>query len=469
MTKDVLLINSYTITPDKRENRYIPLGLMYVASSVLKSGYSVKLKDIHNELLGKEEDEINNFLDDSFVEYLKDAKPDFVGISVLFPMRFESALKIARIVKKVFNDVPIVFGGQHPTLFPEAILNEYSFIDYIVLGEGEESVVKVLDAHFDNKNLLSRIDGIAYRGKDGVVVNPKTEFIKDLDSIPFPAYDLIDIKDYFFDTSDWHNPKGLPIDYNYSIITSRGCPNRCSYCTMKNFHGRKYRMRTAKNVVDEIQYLYDKYNCRYVSFVDDNMTVSKKRTLEIMHEIYERNLDIQFDTSQGIEIKTMDEEMMDSMVKAGYVRTAVGIESGSEYIRNTIFKKGLKDETIYNFFEIAKKYKDLRFVGMFICGCPQETEETLNDTFEMVKRLPLENINLNIMFPFYGTEMFRYCYEEGLLDIDIKNMHNVSFSFGDGFFIRPFKLDISYIKDFRKKVLSYVEERKKVIRKLGNE
>jgi len=470
MTKNVLLINPYTTSPDGRNNRYIPLGILYIASSTLKSGYNVKFKDLRNELLDKEKDEINSYFDNDFIKFLNKSKPDIVGISILFAMRFEGAIKIAKIVRKIFKDVPIVFGGPHSTLFYKQILEEYNYIDYIILGEGDQSFIKLLDAHFNNKNLLSKIDGIAYRKKGKVIINPKTTYINDLDSIPFPAYELINPKDYYYDTSSWHNPKGVPIDTNFSIITSRGCPRRCTYCTMKDFHGRKYRERSAKNLVDEIQYLYDKHNCRYVSFVDDNMTISKKRILEIMHDICERKLEIQFDTSQGVEINTLDKEMLDAMIKAGYIRVTVGIESGSDYIRNTIFKKGLKNDTIYDFFKMAKKYKNLSFVGYFICGCPQETKETLNDTFEMVKRLPLAEISLSVMIPVYGTEMFNYCLKEGLLDeYVIKNLHKISYSYRDGYFIKPYNLDISYIKDFKKMILSYVEERKKDIIKVGNE
>jgi magnesium-protoporphyrin IX monomethyl ester (oxidative) cyclase len=360
--------------------------------------------------------------------------------------------------------MPVALGGPHSTLFPKPILEDYKYIDYIVLGEGEMSFKELLRAHFADKRLLNEIDGIAYRKCSDIVVKPKTKFIEDLDTIPYPAYDLIDIKDYYFDTSDWHNPRKLPINHNFSMITSRGCPRQCTYCAMKHFHGLRYRMRSARNVVDEIQYLHDKYNCRYISFVDDNMAVNKKRVLEIMSGICRRKLNIQFDTSQGLEINTLDEEMLKAMVGAGFIRTAVGIEAGSEHIRNVVIKKNLKDKTIYNFFKMAAKYKNLRFVAFFICGFPQETEETLNATFEMIKKLPLDSAGLNILVPFYGTEMFKFCYERGLLNIDINNLHNMSFSFSEDFVIKPFSIDIAYLRDFRNKVVAYISEKKSYFR-----
>lgn len=458
MTKNILLINPYAPPSFVVKNRFVPLGLLYLASSIMKAGYTVKIKDTHNETLRMEEKGINNYLKQNLTSYLKQANPDIVGIGVQFSLRFKPALKIAKIVKNVLGDIPIVFGGPHLTLFYEPIIKEYSFIDYVIIGEGEQSTVELLNAHFNNdKHLMHEIDGIAYRENGNIIINQKTGYIKDLDSLPFPAYELINIKDYHFDTSSWHNPKNLPINFNFPIMSSRGCPNRCTFCSVRLRHGSKYRMRSAKNVVDEIQYLYDNYECRYISFIDDNMTVSKKRTVEIMSEICNRELNIQFDNTSGLAITTVNDEMMNAMVNAGLIRTAVGIESGSEYIRTVIFKKKLKDEAIYKFFDMAKKYKDLRFVAFFMCGFPQETKETLNATFEMIKKLPLDDVAMSSVIPFYGTEMFDYCREHGLLTMDIEKLHRMGdITYEDIFYIKPYALDVSYIQEFREKVFDYV-------------
>ena len=461
MAKKILLINSRTPDSFKFGNRYLPLGLMYLASALIKSGYNVELKDIQNETLNMTDGEIEDYLDTNFKEYLKKVNPDFVGIGILFSLRFKSALRIAKIVKEVLNGVPILFGGAHATLFPKAILEEYSlYTDYIVMGEGDHTIVKLLNAHFNNGRLLDAIDGIAYKDNGRIAVNPKKDYIKDLDDLAFPNYEILNIEDYYFDTSEWHNPKKIPFKYNFPVITSRGCPSRCTYCALRLYHGSRYRTRSSKNVVDEIQYLYDKYDCRYISFIDDTFTLEKKRTLEIMSEIRKRKLHIQFDTSNGIEIRTVDEDLLEAMVEAGLCRVTVGIETGSEHLRIVILKKNLKNETIYNFFKMAKKYKHLRFAAFFMCGFPQETRETLDSTFEMIKSLPLDNLAVSILTPFYGTEMFQYCYENGLLDVDLKNLHNISdFSYRDSSFLKPLNLDPSYIIDFREKVLRYIKEK----------
>jgi len=458
MTEKILLINPYSQQDFKVNNRFVPLGLLYLASSMMKAGFAVAIKDTKNETVGMYETEISDYLNTTFVTYLKRAKPDFIGISVQFSVRFQPALKIVEIVKDVLGDeIPVVFGGPHLTLFYDRIIKEYPFIDYIIIGEGEQSTVELVNAHFNDKRLLREINGLAYRENGSTIINPKTGYIKDLDSIPFPAYELLNIKDYYFDTSDWHNPKNLPINYNFPILSSRGCPGKCTFCAARLGHGLTYRTRSAKNVVDEIQYLYDDYNCRYLSFIDDNMSVSKKRIMEMMSEICNRNLDIQFDTSNGLEINTIDDEMMNAMVNAGHIRTAVAIESGSEYIRNVVVKKNLTDETIYKFFDMTKKHKDLRCVGYFMCGFPQETEETLNATFEMIKRLPLDDVAMSTVVPFYGTELFEYCREHGLLTVDIENLHKVEdMTYTGEFHIKPFNIDIASIQKFRENVFEYI-------------
>ena len=467
--KNILLINTFSPLDFKIINRFVPLGLLYIGSSLLKANYEVYIKDIKNDVFGMNEDEIEDYLNNDFISYLLDEKPDFIGIGVQFSIRFPSALRIAKIIKKVLGDnCPIVFGGPHFSLFFNPIMEEFSFINYIIVGEGEESIVQLLDAHFNNKKLLSEVDGLVYRNNGKIQFNKKTKYIHDMDSISFPSYELINIEDYYFDTSSWWNPKKVDFKYNFPIMTSRGCPNKCIFCMVHLRHGVKYRMRSAKNVVDEIQYLYDNYNCRYISFIDDNISVSKIRIIKIMNEIQRRNLNIQFDNTSGLAINTMDEEILESMVSAGLVRTAVAIESGSEYIRNIIFKKKLTDTQIYKFFEMVKKYNDLRFVAFFICGIPQETEETLAASFQMIKNLPLDNVGLSIIIPFFGTEIYYFAEKHGLLLVDVENLHKMgNISYQKKFYIKPFDLDIEYIRRWREIVFAYINYRfKKSMRKL---
>jgi magnesium-protoporphyrin IX monomethyl ester (oxidative) cyclase len=228
-------------------------------------------------------------------------------------------------------------------------------------------------------------------------------------------------------------------------------------------HGTKFRPRSARNVVDEIEYLYKKYNHRYFSFVDDNLTFNKARTLDICNEIIYRGLDIQFDTPNGLSIKHLDKEAMDGLVKAGLIRVCVAPESGSDFIRNKVIRKGLSRNEIYSFFDIIKDYKELYVKAFFVIGFPEETSQTLNDTYEMIKQIPVQQISIFNAVPFPGTPLFEQCKREGLIDIPLDNLHNLdtfaNYNESDTPFIKPYKLKLQSLMEFRQKAYDYISHR----------
>jgi anaerobic magnesium-protoporphyrin IX monomethyl ester cyclase len=462
--KKVILINSKTPSSYDVENKYIPLGLMYLASYIESLGYCVEIKDVQNETLGMTEEKYQEYLENDFSDYITSASPDFIGMGVLFSLRYFCALKIIQAVKLISPNVPVAMGGAHATMFPTPILEEQKNIDYIVMGEGEEAFGKLLNSHFKNDS-LEGINGIAYRSEGNVVINPKgNDYNMELDDLPFPAYELVNIEDYYMDTSGWHNPKGINFHYNFPIITSRACPRRCSYCALELFQGKKYRARSAKNVCDEIEFLYSKYDCRYISFVDDNMTVQKQRTIDLMDEIKDRKLDIQFDTSNGVDLDTFSEELLDSMVDAGAVRLTVAIETGSEDMRKKILNKHVRNNKIFKFFKWAEKHEDLVLASYFVIGFPYESHETLNETAKMIEQIPsLEWVGIHKLLPFYGTAMFDYCHEEGFIKPDMANIHNemASASYDEDYMVKPEALEIFELEEFKDMIYEFVAERRK--------
>ncbi len=449
----VLLINPYTPNFVSYKDKSIPIGLLYLASKLQQDKHKVKLIDINNGI------SIEHLLTkiDSF-------NPDMIGIGVLFSGRFNPALHISQVVKEQYPTVPIVLGGIHPTTFPAEILKEYSYIDYIVLGEGERTFSELVSAHFNGTKLIKDIDGLGYRIDGKIIINPKTKFIDNLDTLPFPAYDIINLKDYYFDTSKWYNPKKLSINVPLPIISSRGCSNKCSFCSMYMVHGRKFRYRSPENVVDEIEMLYKKYDHRYFSFMDDNFTFSKKRTLDICNEIINRGFNIQFDTPNGVFIKTLDKEVMDALTNAGLIRICVAPESGSEFIRNKVIHKSLSNKEIYDFFDMVKDYKNLFIKTFFVIGFPEETNETLNETYEMIKRIPVHKISIFNVVPFPGTVLFEQCKNKKLINIPLENLHNIgtftNYNESDTPFIKPDDLEIEELVDFRKKVIEEFNDMK---------
>jgi len=447
----ILLINPGSPDFVQHKDNALPLSLLYLASILQVNNHEVRLIDMNNDPSVNLIDELSSF------------KPDLVGVTCLFSGRFKPAISISRKIKEYSPKTNIIMGGIHPTIFAREILKEYSCVDYICVGEGEKTLTDLV-----NGKSIEDIEGLGYRKSNNIILNEKKSFIENLNELPFPAYNLINLKDYYFDTSNWHNPKNLPINIPMPILSSRSCPNQCTFCSMFLLHGKKWRPRSAKKVVDEIEYLYKEYNHRYFSFMDDNFTFSKKRTLEITKGIMNRKLDIQFDTPNGLSIKTLDKEVMDNLVEAGLVRVCVAPESGSELIRNKLMKKNISTKKIYNFFNMIKDYKNLFVKAFFMIGYPQETKQTLSETYDMIKKIShsIDQISIFNLVPFPGTGIFEYCKNNNLITIPLENLHNSeifsNYNESDIALIKPYKLEIEDLIKFREEAYKLIKPRKNV-------
>lgn len=433
---------------------YIPSGLLYLAAVLQENGEIVKILDMKTIKLDKS-DNPQKLYNDLLINTISSFQPDLIGFGCLYSGHFPDILSFSILVKEKFENIPIVIGGIHPTIYPFEILSNCSSFDWIIIGEGEQSITQLVNTIKDNTCEFEKIDGFAYRKNGDVYINPKKHFIEDLDSIPFPAYDLINLEDYYVDTSDWHNPKKLPIRTSIPIISSRSCPNRCNFCSMYSVMGPRWRPRSPKNVVDEIEYLYNKFDHRHFSFMDDNLTFKKPHVLEICNQIIKRKLDIQFETPNGIAIGTLDQEVLDSLVSAGLVRISLAIESGSDFIRNKIMKKHVSKEKIFEVIDLLKEYKQLYVKAFFLIGMPEETDETLMDTYNMMKNINVDRLYISNVVPFPGTELFKQAIRDNLLlDVDLDNLYKAGNRFitnYDQFFIKPYNLTIEDLKKFRVK------------------
>ncbi|MBN1384041.1 MAG: B12-binding domain-containing radical SAM protein [Elusimicrobia bacterium] len=450
----ILFVNPPSPVTYYNKEVYPPSSLLYLAAVLKNNGEEVRILDLKCPKYENKDNPQKNY-EDTLINTISDFQPDIIGFGCLFSGNFPELLKLANISKKNFRDIPIVIGGIHPTIYAAEILKNCPSIDWAILGEGEESVVQLINSIKSDTYKFEKIDGFAYRKNEKPIVNLKTSFIKNPDTIPFPAYDLIDLKDYYVDTSAWHNPKKLPINTSVPIITSRSCPNRCRFCSMYMVMGPHWRPRSPKNVVEEIEFVYNKYNHRHFSFMDDNLTLKKSHAMEICNQIIKKNLTIQFETPNGLAINTLDEEVLDALVAAGMVRTGLAIESGSDFIRNKIMRKNLSKEKIYQVVDLTRKYKDLFVTAFFIMGMPEETKETLMDTYNMIKDINVNKVILMNIVPFPGTEVFKQALSDNLLvDPDIKNMYLTGeryFTNYQKFFIKPYKMELKDLIEFRNK------------------
>lgn len=412
---NILLINPYFTSLTKYEKIEMPLGLMYLASCLERASFKVEIIDASLGLrrsFNKGKWHYGYTLNE-LVEEVKKRAPDVVGLGCFFSMRFPAVLEIAREIKKLNRKSRIVIGGIHPTIFAEKILSEHDCFDYVVIGEGEHSFLQLLKViHSDNPKGLGSIDGIAYRNNGRIFINPKTAFIENLDSLPFPAHHLLPVEEYMKNKSlRW----GLGANRQFPIITSRSCPNRCTFCSMFLTHGSKWRCRSPKNVVDEIEYLVKIYQAREISFEDDNLTLSKKRIIDICQGITERGLKISWNTPNGVSVKHLDYEILENMKKAGCDSVNLAIESADDRMRNEIIKKHLSREKIYEVIQACKEL-DLKANAYFVLGMPGETRESLENNIKMLKEVPLNGMIAFFATPFPGTELFRWVDENNMVD-----------------------------------------------------
>lgn len=475
--KKVLLISSPSSNESQKVNlaNDFPMGLLSLATYLGNKGYDVKILDYkaHCEhfmldyLKGMNDDVFDKFLEDRLRQDIKQFSPDIIGIGCLFSGAFRNLLKIANKIKDIDKSIPIAIGGIHPTLFAGEILQKYSAIDYIVIGEGELTFYKLIQCLDNNdKEKLEFLNGVAFRNNGNVVKNDKTEFIEDLDTLPIVDYSFVDIEDYKRDTSQWYSPKKIKVGQPFDIITSRSCPNKCTFCSVQKVHGRRLRLRSPEIVLDEIEYVYHKYGCRCIRFMDDNLTFRKEHALKIFNGIVERKIDIQFDTPGGVSIKTLDEDIIEAMVRAGLARISLPIESGSDFIRNQDMKKLVSSQKIYEVADIISKYNHVFIYAFFVIGMPHETHQTLQETFEMIKKLPLDGIGVYYATPYPGTELFNYCLSHNLLKGTAKDYMDISdlLHSADEPHFAPHELTKEDLILFRNRLRNYMEEKRNSVK-----
>jgi len=386
-----------------------PLGLLYLASVLQKEGHYVEILDCIVEnwrTIVRRKKFVHIGIDWKEIERrVRASNPDMVGISCLFTCQLDNALTIAKIVKETIN-VPVVMGGSHPSALPKETLQNKN-VDYVIIGEGENSFAQLIKGE-----PVSLIDGIGYRVREEIRVNPKRRYIENLDELPFPARHLVPMKEYFrANMTHASYSKRQPAT---SIITSRGCPKKCVFCSIHTIWGYEWRARSPKNVVDEIETLIQNYGMQEIHFEDDNLTLNGTRMKEICLEILKRKIDISWTTPNGVAIETLTPELLALMKKSGCYALSLGIESGNEYILNSVMKKGLKLETVERVIKWAKE-AEIETYGFFVLGVPTETRETIEDTIRFAKKLDLDLASFFVATPYPGTDLYEVCREKGYL------------------------------------------------------
>lgn len=395
--RKILLINP----PETEQTGFTspPLGLLYLAGTLSANNIDVKLIDgcIHGW----------SGINDILMSY----SPDIVGITCLTPMR-KKALTVASMAKKIKKNTKIVLGGAHPTIMPRQILEHYNDIDVVVCGEGELSFLEIVQGHDPDK-----IKGIVYRNGDKLIKTPNRCPVDDLDKLPFPAWDMIADTLYKY-------PSNAPIaSYNsidlrnfprISVIYSRGCIGRCDFCSTW-WIWKGWRHRSAKNMTDEIEWLYKSFNIRHFNFADDTLTVNRQATLELCDEIVKRRLKIAFYATTRADC--VDLEMLEKLKAAGCYEISYGIETVSPSLLRGMNKEEIAD-TAQVAIALAKR-AGLRACALLIAGNVGETEETIDETIDFLQKTNPEGVGtVGGLWILPGTALYRRAKKLGIISDD---------------------------------------------------
>jgi len=456
---NVLLITPYinmnANSTLQRDDFYPSAALLHLAAVLRDNNHKPIILDLNNAVVYRKKNKYLDYCKKIIIENLDKHKPDLVGINCLFSGIFPDLLEFAKTIKSHSPDLNIAIGGIHSTSFYKEILTNCKDIDYVAIGEGENTIVALADAiEKKDENKLSEIKSFAFRDKKGKVkFNLERDFIEDLDSLPMPAWDLIDINQYAMNLENYYNPKNLPLKYKAAIFSSRACPLACNFCDMFLVMGKKHRKRSVKTIVDEIEFLNKDLGVNYFSFMDDQLTLNRGHVMQLCDEIMLRGLNIQFDTPNGVWINSLREDLIAKMVETGLVKINLPIEHGDDYIRNTIIGKNLDREKIYEVTELCKKY-NLMTSGYFIMGFPEDTDETLQNNYDMMIELQLDNMNIFNVIPFPGTALFEQAVRDNLLigKWNLDELWKTPIShIQEDFLIKPYNMDMDDLRKWRKK------------------
>lgn len=417
-------IEDFYYTPIRTQ----PIGLLYLAASLRRNGYETEIWDLRTKKktsipIPQELSYLSGFYPfwdqspfklysgyyhfglgwDKIKRKIKESKADFFGISSLFTPYHKEAIRVAQLIKEENPKVKVVMGGSHVSCDPEGALAS-PFVDFILLGEGEERFPFLLKKYEKGElNQLMEMDGIGYRWEGKIKINPLTSFIQNLDSLPFPARDLIHLDSY------QTRRKRSTI-----IITSRGCPHQCAYCSAPLVMGSKFRVRSPENILDEMKDCYQNHGIEVFDMEDDNFTFDLRRAKRLMRLILEHFGEARLTLSamNGISYASLDRELLGLMKRAGFRTINLSFvsknPSSKERLKRPIPKK--------EFEEILKdaEAEDLDVIAYAIFGIPDQSIEEMVETliYLMGKRVL---IGPSLYYPTPGTPLFYHCGEKRFL------------------------------------------------------
>jgi len=449
----IVLINPPQLFSSTQETAGVvtPLGLAYIAAALSQAGYEVKIIDAVGEKYWDyyywEGHKLRGLTFDAIIEKIP---PDtrWIGISNLYTFAFLVSAELSDRIKKRFPAIPIVHGGAHSTVMPHYSLSR-SAVDAVVLSEGEITAVEITQA-FAGEKPLSAVDGVAYRVDGSAVVNPKNNYIKDLDIIPFPRRDLLPMENYF----EAKEPHGSASAVRWTtMIASRGCPYGCTFCNTPKIWRRLWRARSPQNVIDEILQMKNDYGIEEIHFEDENLCLRADWTLEFCRLLSEQNAGITWQPSNGIRAESVTPETAAAMKKSGCTNVTIAAESGSQRVLKEIIKKNLKLPKVSEGVDILARNK-LKIAVYFMLGLPGEKKREVFASIQLAGKLARSGAHetvFSIFSPLPGSELTEQLVADGKIAVSEQFFDNI-IPTGD---MLNAKSHSEYIKDWQVVILKY--------------
>jgi len=362
-----------------------PLNLLYIGDALKKAGYEVQVFHCPSDQI------------ESWAKKITSKDPLFVGISTFTGNQAKFSVQMSKAIRKL-SQAPIVWGGVHPSLIPEQTLSE-DYVDYIVMGEGEETIVELAKA-LEKKKPLKGILGLGYKENNKPHFNGQRPFIRELDKYK-ADWSLIDIKKYFMKL--WDCKKVI------KFITSRGCPYNCSFCYNLRFNRRTWRCHSVDFVVSEIQKLKDQHGIDGIGFYDDNFFSNPKRAMEILTRI-------KLPWEVGTNIKDITRNLLEKFREIECRELFFGLESGSDRVLGLI-NKSFNSQDMVKGIKMLSEYQDIYISASFLIGLPTETWGEIGETIDMVLKLseihPKIGYTIGTYLPYPGTDLYDLAIKKG--------------------------------------------------------
>ncbi len=446
----VLLINpGRSYYKDSKDIRLgLPLGIMYIASVLEKESIPVSIFDCliskWTKITETSEGQHHGVSDEVIFDIVTETAPDIVGITCPFTAQIENLLHTAKIVKKSNPKAFIVAGGPHFAIADQNFLKQYLQLDGFISGEGEVAMLQLVKALLEKRS-LETVKGLMFRTTDSqghfiVRANPP-EFINTPDWLPLPAYHLIDMNMFFKYQASGLIARPGEQTRAISMVTSRGCPFDCVFCSIHLHMGKRIRAHSADYVVSHIKHVIDQYNITHIFFEDDNLTFHSKRIDTILELMLKEKIKISWNTPNGVRADTINANLLDKMIKTGCSDLTIGVESGDQDTLDKIIRKKLNLKDVIQTAELCyKAHIDLS--AFFVIGFPGETKKKIQKTINFAVMLYNKfNVQPLLMLatPLPGTKLYHDVIHHGYLASKItpKSLSGATSPLGKGLITTP--------------------------------